>query len=174
MSLRTIMIFPEFKNMDIIDEVREKFDPLAHLVRPHITLVFPFEIDMSNEELSSILDKRLSDIRPFELELHGFSRHSVESGNFLFLDLTKGHDTVTRIHETLYANEFKVCDKGFTYDFLPHMTVGKLETPLILDEAYEEVKDIDTTFSCIVDKISVEMIGPNEESIIVIEKRLES
>ena len=35
-------------------------------------------------------------------------------------------------------------------------------------------KDIDTTFSCIVDKISVEMIGPNEESIIVIEKRLES
>ncbi len=52
------------------------------------------------------------------------------------------------------------------------MTVGKLETPLILDEAYEEVKDIDTTFSCIVNKISVEMIGPDEESIIVIEYQL--
>ena len=52
------------------------------------------------------------------------------------------------------------------------MTVGKVETTLILDEAYDEIKDIDNVFSCKVDTISVEMIGPNEESIIVIEKSL--
>lgn len=172
MSFRTIMIFPEFKDMDVIDGIRDKFDPLAHLVRPHITLVFPFEIDMSNEELSSVIDNRLSDIRPFELELHGFSRHSDGYGNYLFLDLTKGQDAVTRIHDIFYANEFKECNRTYNGAFIPHMTVGKVETPLILNEAYEEVKDIDTRFSCVVDKISVEMIGPNEESIIVIEKRL--
>ena len=173
MSLRTIMIFPEFKDMDVIDSIRDKFDPLAHLVRPHITLVFPFEMDMSNEELSAVLDKRLSDIRAFDLELHGFSRHSDGSGNYLFLDLTKGQDTVRLIHDVLYANEFKVSDNEYKgSDYLPHMTVGKVETPLILDEAYEEVKDIDMRFSCVVDKVSVEMIGPNDESIIIIEKRL--
>ncbi len=32
MSLRTIMIFPKFDNIDIIDEIREKYDPLAKLV----------------------------------------------------------------------------------------------------------------------------------------------
>ena len=48
MSLRTIMIFPEFENMDIIDRIRDKYDPLARLVRPHITLVFPFENEMSH------------------------------------------------------------------------------------------------------------------------------
>ena len=45
-TLRTIMIFPEFENMEIIDNIRKKYDPLAELVRPHITLVFPFESQM--------------------------------------------------------------------------------------------------------------------------------
>ena len=48
MSFRTVMIFPEFENMHVIDSVRDRFDPLAKLVRPHITIVFPFESDMSN------------------------------------------------------------------------------------------------------------------------------
>ena len=55
MSLRTIMIFPEFENMEIIDNIRKQYDPLAELVRPHITLVFPFESQISNEELTQIL-----------------------------------------------------------------------------------------------------------------------
>ena len=42
MSERTIMIFPKFSNMEIIDRIRRNYDPLADLVRPHITLVFPF------------------------------------------------------------------------------------------------------------------------------------
>ena len=99
MSLRTIMIFPEFDNIDIIDEIRAKYDPLAKLVRPHITIVFPFEMEITNDELSMILENRLRDIKSFEIEMQGFSK-------------------------------------------------------------------------CIITKISVEMIGENEESIIVIEKKL--
>lgn len=170
MSLRTIMIFPKFKGMEIIDDIRDRFDPLAKLVRPHITLVFPFEHEMSNEEIERVLDNRLSEIAPFDLEMHGFKKQAEEFGNYLFLDVTKGKDVITKIHDILYANEFKVCDKGFVYD--PHMTVGKVETTLILDEAYEEIKDIDNVFSCKVDTISVEVIGPDEESIIVIEYKL--
>lgn len=33
--LRTIMIFPQFDNMEIIDEIRALYDPLSGLVRPH-------------------------------------------------------------------------------------------------------------------------------------------
>ena len=44
--LRTIMIFPQFNNIEIIDGIRDRYDPLAKLVRPHITLVFPFESEM--------------------------------------------------------------------------------------------------------------------------------
>ena len=42
-----------------------------------------------------------------------------------------------------------------------------------MDAAYEEIRDIDEVFSTKVRMISVEMIGENEESIIIIEKELE-
>ena len=87
MSLRTIMIFPEFENMDIIDRIRDKYDPLARLVRPHIT-------------------------------------------------------------------------------------IGKFQTEKELNNAYNDLKNLDESFTTIVNKISVEVIGKNEESIIVIEKML--
>ncbi len=37
-SKRDILIFPKFDNIDIINEVRNKYDRLANLVNPHITL----------------------------------------------------------------------------------------------------------------------------------------
>ena len=55
---------------------------------------------------------------------------------------------------------------------MPHITVGNLSDTDELDVVYESVKEIDTTFKCRVTNISVEMIGKNEESIIVIEKQL--
>ncbi len=52
MTVRTIMIFPEFKNMEIIDKIRNQYDPLANLVRPHITLVFEESIIVIEKELT--------------------------------------------------------------------------------------------------------------------------
>ena len=170
MSLRTIMIFPEFENMEIIDEIRKQFDPLADLVRPHITLVFPFESSMSNEELAQILEQRLADIKPFQLELGGISKQEDVFGNYLFLDVLQGVEEICRMHQVLYENEFQEFNKGLQY--VPHMTVGKLETAEELDNAYKQVKFMESTFHTEVRKISVEMIGENEESIIVVEKVL--
>jgi 2'-5' RNA ligase len=48
------MIFQQFKNIEIINEIRNRYDPLAKLVRPHITLVFPFENEMSNVNKISV------------------------------------------------------------------------------------------------------------------------
>ena len=52
--------------------------------------------------------------------------------------------------------------------------MGKLPTIKLLDEAFEDICSKSELFSTMVDKISVEMIGKNEESIIVIEKYLKS
>lgn len=49
------MIFPQFNNIEIINEIRHRYDPLANLLRPHITLVFPFESDMTNDEVEEKL-----------------------------------------------------------------------------------------------------------------------
>ena len=170
MNLRTIMIFPEFENMEIIDNIRSQYDPLAKLVRPHITLVFPFKSQMSNEELTQILNTRLMSVKPFALKLGGISKQEDVFGNYLFLDVLQGMEELCSIHQILYDNEFKELDSGLPY--LPHMTIGKLSTAQLLDNAFNDVKSMNNTFSTIVNKVSVEMIGDNEESIIVIEKEL--
>lgn len=170
MSLRTIMIFPEFRNMNVIDSIRIKYDPLAKLVRPHITLVFPFDSDMSNDELSGVLDERLKDIPQFNLILQGFSKQSGPDGNWLCLDVIAGTEKLRTIHDVLYANEFKPFYHGFVY--VPHMTVGRFDTEEELDKAFEIVKKKTDSFACKVNMISAEMIGEHEESIIILEKRL--
>lgn len=59
---RCIMIFPQFKNINIIDEIREKYDPLSNNVRPHITLVFPFESNISKVDLQNSLIPSLQEV----------------------------------------------------------------------------------------------------------------
>lgn len=164
------MLFPEFENIGVIDMMRKKYDPLANLVRPHITLVFPFESDISNDEISDILEKRLYNFKSFILTLQGISKVADSYGNYLFLNIIEGQQEIIDIHNILYENEFSKWNLGLQY--APHMTIGKLDNENELDYAFDEIKICQEKFSTTVKKISVEMIGEHEESIIVIEKAL--
>jgi len=170
MSTRTIMIFPEFENIDVINDIRKKYDPLAHLVLPHITLVFPFESELTNEELNLHIKECLSDIQSFKVELEGFSKKENIYGNYLLLNVVQGMDVIKNIHDRLYKDKLRQFDVG--YDYVPHMTVGKVSSMEVLDKAFDDVNKCNNKFSTVVKKISVEMIGENEESIIIIEHEL--
>lgn len=170
MALRTIMIFPKFQNMKIIDAIRSEYDPLSKLVRPHITLVFPFDLELSDEELSIFLDNRLCGVRPFTISLQGISRYEDKYGNYLLLDVNEGNDQLSDIHCKLCTGELKKLNSGSMY--IPHMTIGKLKTLEDLSRAYDKVKGLEVEFKTVIDAICVEVIGENEESTIIIEKRL--
>ncbi|TWH80390.1 2'-5' RNA ligase family protein [Sedimentibacter saalensis] len=170
MRFRTIMIFPEFENIDVINDIRKKYDPLADLVLPHITLVFPFDSELTNEELNLHLKECLSDIQPFKMELEGFSKQINNYGNYLLLNVVQGIDEIKNIHDRLYKGRLKQFDAG--YDYVPHMTVGNLSSIDLLNKAFDDVNKCNDIFSTVVKKISVEMIGDNEESIIIIEHEL--
>ncbi len=58
------------------------------------------------------------------------------------------------------------------YDYIPHMTVGKVSSKALLDKAFDDVKKCNDKFSTMVKKISVEVIGEHDESIIIIEHEL--
>lgn len=170
MRFRTIMIFPEFENIDVINDIRKKYDPLADLVLPHITLVFPFDSELTNEELNLHLKECLSDIQPFKMELEGFSKQINNYGNYLLLNVVQGIDEIKNIHDRLYKGRLKQFDAG--YDYVPHMTVGKESSEELLNKAFDDVNKCNDIFSTVVKKISVEMIGDHEESIIIIEHEL--
>lgn len=170
MSIRTIMIFPEFENIEKINDIRNKYDPLVKLVLPHITLVFPFEVELSDGELHLHIKEVLKNVKRFELELSGFSKKEDKYGNYLFLNMIKGMEEIKEIHQKLYVGVLK--DFKCEDEYIPHMTVGKLSSKELLEEAFKIVVKEDAKFKTIVKKISVEMIGEREESIIILEQDL--
>ena len=170
MSERTIMIFPKFSNMEIIDRIRRNYDPLADLVRPHITLVFPFHSDIADAELGSHIENAISGIRPFSLQLTGIFKQEDAFGNYLFLDVKEGKKQLIQLHDRLYSGALSSFSSEIPYS--PHMTLGNLENRNALHAAYEAVKSISESFSTVADTISVEKIGKQGESIILMEKNL--
>ena len=170
MSERTIMIFPKFSNMEIIDRIRRNYDPLADLVRPHITLVFPFHSDIADAELGSHIENAISGIRPFSLQLAGTFKQEDAFGNYLFLDVKEGKKQLIQLHDRLYSRALSSFSPEIPYS--PHMTLGNLENRNALHAAYEAVKSISESFSTVADTISVEKIGKQGESIILMEKNL--
>ena len=170
MAVRTIMIIPEFKNADIIHQIREKFDPLIGLVPPLITLDFPFASEMSDAMLRSILERELEGIHSFPLCLQGISKHEDRFGNYLFLDVKEGKEQLQKIHKLLYSSELHEFDLG--YEYVPHMTVGKLESAERLADAYAEIQEMKDTFTTVGGSVYIERIGENEKSIIIMEKKL--
>ena len=68
------------------------------------------------------------------------------------MEVIKGADIVTNIHDALYNNEFSICDLGMQY--VPHITVGKTSNIEELNKAYEDIKDNRCRFVSVIDKIS--------------------
>lgn len=167
---RCIMIFPEFSNIEVINKIRDKYDPLAKHVRPHITLIFPFQSEISSKELREHLENVLTSVKPFHITLQGIS--AVESfGYYLFLNIVNGRDGIIDLNKRIYTDLLEtICPPWLKHGgFTPHMTVGKLATEEEHKAAALAVKDINDVFETIVTKISVEIIDENEDSNIEME-----
>lgn len=167
MLKRCIMIFPKFDNGQIIDKIRERYDPLANHVRPHITLVFPFDSDIGTIELKEHISSVLSEITAFEIILNGITPTN-NFGKYLFLNIQKGNDEIIELHKRLYTdilqNYYPEWLKGKV--FLPHMIVGNFSNEEEFEAAINETRDIVDSFKATVNEISVEIIDENEDSII--------
>ncbi|GCD11057.1 2'-5' RNA ligase family protein [Clostridium tagluense] len=167
MIKRCIMIFPHFENQQRIDDIRKKYDPLSECVRPHITLVFPFESEIDTNKLKEHIETMLLDVKAFHINLNGITASTL-AGNYLFLNVKEGNAQIVEIHKRLYTGILKEFYPQWLkeIDFLPHMTLGSISDLNAFKMAVEETKNIDDVFETIVNTISVEIIDENEDSII--------
>ncbi len=173
MLQRCIMIFPHFNNMDVINKIRDKYDPLAKHVKPHITLVFPFESDIDYSRLKKHLEATVSSVDPFVLKLSDIT--PVRSfGNYLFLNILHGRDEIVELHKKLYTGILEEFYPQWLNgsDYNPHMTVGKIDDEEKFKSAVTEASKVKDTFETVVDKVSVEIIDENQHSIIEVEIEL--
>ena len=153
---RDILIFPKFNNLNLIQEIRNKYDRLASLVEPHITLAFPFKDEISNEELIFKLSKLLQGYDSFKVSFKGIS---ISDDNYIFLNCIEGAEIIFELHDEIYE---KILPNHLKKEikYIPHITLGQTED-------IKELENFEYEFTTLIDEISIEFIGDNEESIII-------
>ena len=154
---RDILIMANFNNIDKIKEIQKKYYDIADKIEPHIAVAFPFDSNISDEELYEKLSEVLKKYKPFKITCHGVSTPIGES-NYRFLNITENKDIIKSMSDDIYNNiipeELEYRDK---YNYDPHISLANKP----LDE---EIK-LDDTFEMIVDTLYVERIGNNDESV---------
>lgn len=153
---RDILIFPKFKNINKIQELRDKYDPLANLIAPHITIAFPFSDDISNEELIKKLTTLLKDFKPFTIVFKGIF---LSKDNYIFLNCIQGNQEIIELHNEIYKQIIASHSKKSS-KYIPHITLGRFND-------IQELDSFDYEFKTVVDEIAIELIGEHEESIII-------
>ncbi len=157
---RSILLFPSFQNLSIIQDIRNRFDPLSKYISPHITLVFPFESDMNREELTSHLHKALTGIKRFSIMLKDITG---DKDGYMLLNVKKGNDQIIEIHDRLYSGLLKrFLTRRLTY--CPHLTVGRLFDKTSFDQAVMDLANVSESFEALIDTVYVERIGEDDTS----------
>ncbi len=124
---RAIVVFPNFQNIDMIEDIRDKYDPLRNFIRPHITLVFPFESDISSFELDTHVRNTLANYGPFNLVMQGFTASVEAESNYLFLNVTDGLQNLYQLSRGIYTGILaKYQSETYKERYCPHITVGNL------------------------------------------------
>ncbi|PEM32748.1 2'-5' RNA ligase [Bacillus wiedmannii] len=167
--MRTILLFLNDMSINEIENIRKKHDPLFGLIPPHITVVFPFESSISNDELKLHILKLSKGIQEIEIE---FANQISGEGEYLFLRVEKGQKQIEELHDLLYTGALLQFLKE-DIPYIPHVTVGRKERTGLAAEVAKDIHNFPEKLQCIVDRVSVERIGENGESIIEFEVSLQ-
>ena len=157
---RDILIIPKFKNVNLIQKIRLKYDTLAKLVPPHITLVFPFADNISDNKLVSLVKSKVQNLVPFYVNFKGILMNydTYTQSNYIYLNCIEGSENIQNLHDILYSTFPLSKHLNSNIKYIPHITLG--HTDNINIKLYDN-------FESIIDEIVIEKIGEHDESIII-------
>ena len=119
--MKCIFLLPT--NLDpLIQEFRLKYDPQSNLVPPHATVVFPFDIEVSDGELIRHCQNAVKSVKRIEAKLGPVS---IEPNGYVFFLLGKGGREVAEIHNQLYSGPLE--DQFIGTSFKPHITIARFD-----------------------------------------------
>jgi len=179
-NARYAVIHKPTSNTSALQFVRDKYDPTAALIRPHVTLVFPFSTAALDQyaiiDLIDHISSCAAHIEPFDAH---FSRTDLSWDQWLFLVADAGRDRLVLLHDQLYTGMLRPLLRE-DIPFVPHISLGylglgedgpDLADPVATsldDERYQEILgDVETiNINCDfrVAEIQLIEIGPQFES----------
>jgi 2'-5' RNA ligase len=127
---RAIVWFPSFANQINIDRFRGAHDPLAQVLAPHVTLVFPFHSRMTVDQLTAHAQKVVRAWPAFPVVMTGAWSAQNE---FIGLATQVGNDALIEMHDRLYRGPLEEFLRS-EFDFAPHVTLARAENAETFDE----------------------------------------
>jgi 2'-5' RNA ligase len=159
------VIFPN-GDLDRIERFRQTWDPLSTSVPAHITLVFPVDEPVPEDELQRDFDALFSASPEFAVTATTVQPWEDE---YLFLVLDQGADQVCGLHDALYRGPFSAVTRPS--HFLPHMTVGRTD-PSRLPSAVADAEQQGLALRADVSTISVYRIEDGGQRVETLRYRL--
>ena len=166
-SKRVVVAFPRVESAaewKQILSVRDRFDPLAGAIAPHLTLVFPFADALSDAALEQHLRSVVTDLPRFPLVLRDITAHENE---YLFLNVKRGNDELIHLHDALYTGALAPHHVRMN-TFVPHVTVGRLPADE-LAAALDATAGLTGAIHASVDSISVYRVEPEGTRPVLLE-----
>ncbi|RNB69628.1 2'-5' RNA ligase family protein [Brevibacillus panacihumi] len=157
---RAIHIFPDIEQVELIQSIRKKYDPLYTFIPPHITLVFPFESEITNTDLYRHVKQAITGFQPFTIRLEEIT---ASNGHYLFLNVKQGNDQIIALHDKLYTGPMAIY-RSYMHTYLPHLTVGRLNHEHDLKEALKDTRSFKHRFETRVSHVIAERIDHNSLS----------
>ena len=143
-----IVIYPKIEDDSKIQNFRKKYDPYFRLIKPHITLVFPFE-DMGKEKINGHLLRTINQFEKFDLRLRGLTK---SFDNWIFLTAEDGNDNIIEFHDKLYTGILK-SELREDIKFIPHIGLGLFENDKKYKMANNEAKNLKLDYKCRVNSV---------------------
>lgn len=165
MTKGSIIFFPKFENQAIINQIRSKYDPLFQEIAPHISLVFPFDSDLTTEELVAHITESIEGTTAFKTKFKSFSGSAADG--FIFLDCVRDNDEIINFHDRLYTGI--LADELYNETpYFPHITVGQIKDLEKFSSVVKELNEQFKTeeFTCLIDTLYIETIDKNQNSIV--------
>ena len=169
---RVIFIEPNINNK-IINKIFNKYNSDSKFVNPHICLVFPFESNLTTNEIDTILKNTLSGVECFDIFIKGISISYENNNNFIFLNIADTNDILATISEKLYYelgnNAILKTDK-----YIPHITIAKNKSKDKINLIYNEISRFNTLLINLkVDKIYSKIMIKDSMNNIRLQNELE-
>lgn len=120
-SAHYAIVFKPTVDVSDLQTVRETYDPTAHLIGPHLTLVFPIRAEgIDRLRLIAHIAEVVARIEPFRAR---FGDTTLSWDQWLFLIPTIGGENFVELHDRLYAGLLAPLLRR-DLPFAPHISLG--------------------------------------------------
>ena len=160
--MRAVHLFADFAEDQELAAFRHAHDSLASCIPPHITLVFPFESEMGDDELVAHVRRACADLAPFAVTL---GPAECQDHGIIWLPVQAGVREVTVLHERLYTGPLAVHrDPRFMY--VPHVTIARVVVPA-LPGVHRAAMELPAASPAEMREVVVECIGEDDQSHVI-------